>query len=159
MKYLSKYKESIIYDADLKKFAPSKLSIIQNGNYNCTIGNIMKNSDMLQITYVSKSEFGEPDTLEIDLYFLKVLNKIKIDVDITWGDKMVAEFSITPPNNVSLIEDTTYRSKFDKSPEDIFAFHNESLKKLVEFFNMLDKDINLTVDDFKFLDKYDDYFS
>jgi hypothetical protein len=67
---------------------------------------------------------------------------------------MVSEFSVESPNNVSVIQNTTYRSKFNTS--EIFAFTDESLKQFVDFLNKFNG-MKLDVTDFKFLDKYDDY--
>ena len=75
MKYIRKFNESIdIYNIDWKSIVPKSLSVIKdNRTTSFTIGNIMKNFDMIQITYDTTGGeiWGYPDTLEFDLYFAK----------------------------------------------------------------------------------------
>lgn len=146
-----KWNESLIYDGTWKKFLPEELSIIKgNDIYHFHRGNIMTHSDMLQITYSIKEEiFGFPDTLEIDIYFLKVDSKIKMDIDITLGDEVVSEFSVYPPDKVDIIQHTTIGSKFDPS-NSIFAFDKKSLQLFINFLNKFNG-LNLSVENFKFL--------
>ena len=160
MKYIRKFFESVnIYDVDWHTLAPKSLCFKKADNNLCFgLGNVMKHFDMIQITYEAASgeEWGMPDTLEFDLYFLKPQNThFKIDVDITFGDLMVSEFSLMAPNKVDVIQYTSYHSKWDPS-ETVFGFDDESLKKIVDMFNKLD-DFNLDVDQFKFLDKRDNW--
>jgi hypothetical protein len=114
----------------------------------------MKNGDMVQATYDSNI-WGFPSTLEFDFYFLKVNKDFKIDIDITLGDAMVSEFSIEKPNKVNVIQYTSWRSKSDLS-NTVFALEDKSLKSFVDFLNKF-VGFDLSVDDFKFLDKYDNY--
>lgn len=154
MKYLRRFNEQLlsIYDPSWEKLLPTELSIIKDKNkYSFTKGNVMLHSDMLQITYsIKESIFGFPDTLELDIYFLKVDGKIKMDVDITLGDEVVSEFSIYPPNNVSVIQDTSLGSKFDPS-NTVFAFDGTSLQKFIDFLNKFNHGLNLNIENFKFL--------
>lgn len=73
MKYLKRFNERLyIYDPAWESFLPNQIIVIK-GQYNeiqrvrYTRGNIMLNSDMIQITYYFEGE-GAPDTLEIDIY-------------------------------------------------------------------------------------------
>ncbi len=104
---------------------------------------------------------GEPDTLEIDLWIMKDNNgkvadpKIpKLNVDISYGDSMVSTFTIEHPKNVGVVHYTGKHSKYD--PDTFFAFQDDSLKELVEFFNKFGYE--LSVSDFKFLDKDPDSY-
>ena len=125
--------------------------------------NIMLHSDMVQITYASTPMdgqesgeiWGSPDTLEFDIYFAKEDNKIILNVDITYGDAMVCEFSIESPNKVKVVEYTSYHSKFDPS-NTVFALVDESLQSFINFLNNF-SGMKLKKEDFKFLDQYDDY--
>lgn len=151
-------------------------------------GNVMLNADMVQITYYQQ-DWGAPDTFEIDIYFVrddynkrsndstfviksggylsyetssdKMNQNIRLDVDMTFGDEMACEFSIDRQYGVKLYQHTTYGSKFDPS-NTLFAIEDESLQKLVNFFNRFDIDNpktthndknigNLTISDFEFL--------
>ena len=160
MKYIRKFFESVsIYDIDWKTLAPKSLCFKKGEHNICfNLGNVMKHFDMIQITYTVNDgeEWGMPDTLEFDLYFLKHEGKhFKMDVDITFGNLMVSEFSLLAPNIVSVIQYTSYHSKWDPS-ETVFGFDDESLKKIVELFNKIDG-FNFTFDQFKFLDQRDNW--
>ena len=162
MKYIRKFFESVnIYDVDWQKLAPNSLCFKKGDRNVCfKLGNVMKHFDMIQITYDTSDgeEWGMPDTLEFDLYFLKPEGKhFKMDVDITFGNLMVSEFSLIAPNIVNVIQYTSYHSKWDPS-ETVFGFDDESLKKIVELFNKIDG-FNFTVDQFKFLDQRDNWRS
>ena len=147
-----------IYDKSWESLLPEKLSInYHQKTYSFKKGNVMLNGDMVQITYDSGSEiWGAPDTLEFDIYFVKdtVTNNIRLDIDITYGDMMACEFSVDYPNKVKVIEYTSHHSKTDTS-NTIFALEDESLKGFVDFLNKFG--LKLSVSDFKFLDKYDNY--
>jgi hypothetical protein len=111
----------------------------------------MNHADMVQIMYEPKDEsWGDPDDLEFDMYFVMDGN-IRVDIDITFGDLMVSEFSLESPNKVSVIEYTSYGSKFDPT-NTVFAFTEESLQDLINFFNHVDNRFELTRDKFNFLD-------
>lgn len=154
MRYLRRFNEQLlsIYDPSWEKLLPTELSIIKDKDkYSFVKGNVMLHSDMLQITYsIKESIFGFPDTLEIDIYFLKLDGKIKMDIDITLGDEVVSEFSILPPNKISVIQDTSLGSKFDPS-NTVFAFDKNSLQRFIDFLNKFNHGLNLNIENFKFL--------
>lgn len=157
MKYLKSYIlfESIIYDVNWKSIVPKELIVLKDGEHKFTLGNIMKNTDMVQVTYEnSNNEWGVPSTLEIDLYFSQN-PKMRIDIDMTWGDAMACEFYVDSPSEVGVIEYTSFRSKTDPS-NTIFALDNKSLKDFIDFLNRFDG-FKLDVSQFKFLDQFDNY--
>jgi len=157
MRYLKNYIlfESNIYDIDWKSILPKEMVVLKDGEHSFKLGNVMKNADMVQVTYEnSNNEWGAPSTLEIDFYFSEN-PKIRIDIDITWGDAMACEFYIESPNKVGITEYTSFRSKTDPS-NTIFALDNNSLKEFVDFLNKFDG-FKLDVSQFKFLDQFDDY--
>jgi hypothetical protein len=146
-----------IYHYDWKANLPKTMTIIQkNKKVYFELGNVMMHFDMVQCTY-ENHEWGYPDTLEFDFYFLKDVTKknFKIDIDITLGDAMVCEFSLESPNKVNVIEYTSWGSQTDPS-NTVFALQDESLKDFINFLNLFDG-FSLDVSDFKFLDKYDNY--
>lgn len=148
-----------IYHYDWQNNLPKSITIIQRGKeLTFERGNVMMHFDMIQCTY-ENHEWSYPDTLEFDFYFLKPYNKnhYKIDIDITLGDAMCCEFSLEAPNKVSVIEYTSWKSKTDPS-NTVFALEDESLKEFVDFLNNF-SGFELTVNDFKFLDKYDNFIS
>lgn len=164
MKYLKKFESysqsNMIYDVDLSRILPEEFTIQEYGTHTFKRGNIMKNSDMFQITYVNiENEWGYTDTLEIDLYTVQdaTTKSIKFDVDITLGDFVVSEFSLEPPNKIHVIQNMTYGTKFCKDCKDcIFSFTDESVEKLVDFFNHFEN-INITTNDLRFLNNRDDW--
>jgi hypothetical protein len=160
VKHLVRFNESVdIYQVDWHNIAPKELTVIKDDRQTqFEVGNIMKHFDMVQVTYDTKGGeiWGVPDTLEFDLYFVKPggkLNKdIRIDVDITYGNLVVSEFSITSPNIVNVIQYTSYHSKFDPS-NTVFAFDEESLSKIIKFLNSFNG-VDVQRDQFNFLDEY-----
>jgi hypothetical protein len=127
--------------------------------------NIMLHSDMVQITYAStplnSDEQGEiwgtPDTLEFDIYFAKdnETNKVRLTVDITYGDDMACEFTVESPNKIKVVEYTSHHSKFDPS-NTVFALVDDSLQSFINFLNRFEG-MKLKKEYFKFLDQYDNY--
>ena len=155
-----------IYDERWKSELPEFITINYHGElYKFKKDNIMLHSDMVQITYAStpmdSKESGEiwgtPDTLEFDIYFTKdnETNKVRLTVDITYGDAMVCEFSVEAPNKIKVIEYTSYHSKFDPS-NTVFALVDDSLQSFINFLNNF-SGMKLKKEDFKFLDQYDNY--
>jgi len=127
--------DEMIYNDHFQDLLPPTLMVSKDGHK--TIykkGNVMKHSDMLQIVY-SSDEWGVPGDLELDLYFIQN-GDLKLDVDVTYGDLMVWEFSLEKPNKYLLIQKV-----------DDFKFEEESLKSLIPFFNQLD--FSFTVNDLK----------
>ena len=157
MRYLKNYIlfESNIYDIDWKSILPKEMIILKDGEHSFKLGNVMKNADMVQVTYENSSnEWGVPSTLELDFYFSEN-SKMRIDIDITWGDAMACEFYIESPSKVGVTEYTSFRSKTDTS-NTIFALDTNSLKEFVDFLNRFDG-FKLDVSQFKFLDQSDNY--
>lgn len=150
----------LIYNKDWEKELPKTMTINYKGNLlSFKKGNIMLLGDSVQVTYqgLSENPWGSPDCLEFDLYFTKqdLTQKIKIDIDITLGDLMVCEFSIEQPNKISLIQHTTYHSKFDPS-DTVFALEDKSLKEFIVFLNKF-SGFKLSRYDLRFLDKIDNW--
>jgi hypothetical protein len=165
MKYLRRFNENIsIYDPKWEALLPDELTVVKGydneiKNHLFKKGNVMLNADMVQITYENqKHEWGYPDTLEIDIYFAKDVesDSIKLDVDITWGDEVASSFTIQAPDKIKIGQYTSYHSKFDPS-NTVFGFDDKSLNKFIEFLNRFNHGIELSIDDFKFLDQYNDY--
>lgn len=165
MKYLMSFNEMVnsenpvlIYDIDLRQIMPDTLEVEHYGNHKFKLGNIMKNADMIQITYVNESsEWGYTDCLEFDIYMVNDVdkNKMRLDIDITLGDFVVSEFSIDAPNKIKVIEHMTYRSKFCRDCP-IFALTDESVEKLASAISKIDG-FQITPYDIRFLNNKDDY--
>jgi hypothetical protein len=100
MKHLKKFKtfESVkevsILDKDIENHFPKSLTIItDNGEFKFQKSSITREIDILRVLY-TQNKWGESDTLQIDLHFVKKQNNTKILVDVTYGDFMASEFSI-----------------------------------------------------------------
>jgi len=169
MKHLKKFNEHSIsiFSQEWKKLLPECLNLItHNGRFDLNKTDLILNGDLIQIPYyqntVSKSNDplsdGEPDYLEIDIHLVKVNDgkeanpdTLKLNVDITYGDAMMSEFTIEAPNKVKVNHYTSFNSLYDK--ETIFAFDDTTITDLVNLFNRMSNKFKLTKDDFKFLDK------
>jgi hypothetical protein len=141
-------------------------------------GNVMIHYNMLQITYDTDG-WAIPDTFEIDIYFVEDdakemrtdlthvmkssvvvgeieggtenIRNLRLDVDMTFGDQMACEFSLSD-SGVSLIQHSTKGSKFDPT-DTIFALSDESLKDLIDFFNSFNLKRKFEVQELHFLEK------
>lgn len=170
MKHLSafsKFNENIsVFSQDIKKLIPNELNIINdNGQWLLKKKDIMIHSNLLQIVYYHNTfqksgnalSDGEPDYLEFDIHMVKE-NKgynsnpdsLRLNIDITYGDAMIFEFTIDPPNKVNVHHYTGINSKYD--PKSKFYFSDDSIKKLVNFFNRFNNNYKLTDKNFTFLD-------
>lgn len=173
MKHLKRFFEHGIsyFDQNIKRVIPNKLEIVtDNGNYSLTRCDLMLNGDLIEIVYYHNTPSknngdvlvdGEPDYLDFDIHVMKKNNgmesnpdTLRLDVDITYGDAMVSEFSIEMPNKVDVIHYTGKGSKYD--PDTFFGFTDESLDSLVSFFNSFG--FKLSKEDFKFIDKENDEY-
>ena len=81
---------------------------------------------------------------------------LKLNIDITYGDAIPSSFTIEAPNKVQTHDYTGENSVVD--PKTMFAFTQESLQKLADFFNRWDEKFNVSVEDFKFLDTNKDSY-
>jgi len=149
--------ETLMYDVDWHGLLPQTMVVLKDGIHEFKLGNIMKHSDMVQVTYENQKDVcGVPETLEFDFYFSKN-SSMRIDVDVTWGDAMACEFYVEAPSKIGVIQYTSYGSKTDPS-NTVFALDDPCLSELVFFINRLDG-FKLSVDQFDFLDKRDNYDS
>lgn len=180
MKWLKKFNESnySIFDSEgWKKLLPEKLILVtSSGNWELSLPkenygmghptNITNLMNGLQIAYSQKTptieggnvlKDGEPDQLGIDIDIMKDNDgtsanpdTLKLNVSISYGDAMSAEFVVRKPNNIDVINYNGFNSKLD--PETCFGFEDESIDGLVNFFNSWGYQLGKS--DFTFLDKY-----
>ena len=174
MKHLKKFYEHniSIFNQDWKKLLPETLSIVtDNGEFTLTKKDLMINGDLLQFAYYQNTPEknggdvladGEPDYLEFDIHVMKKNDgssanpdNLRLDVDITYGDSMVSEFSIEKPNKVDVIHYTGKGSIHDS--KSFFGFTDKSLLDITNFFNTFG--YNLTTKDFLFIDKTNDDYN
>ena len=163
-----------IFDKEVwVKLLPKKLTIVDNsGTYelvysDCSVNGV---SHKVEIMYFHSTPNnpndvnidGEPDTLQFDIHMVKTNDgtdanpdNLKLNIDVTYGDAMVSQFSISKPDQIEVGQYNGFGSKYDK--ETFFGFEDESIKDLVEFFNRLG--FELSVKDLVFIDKYPDSYT
>ena len=163
MRHLKIFNESegvSIFSQEIKNFFPDKIYIsTTHGDWELDKNDLMLNGDLIQMAYYhnpSKESNdalsdGEPAYLEFDIHIDRNERGIKLLVDITYGDSMVSEFSIEAPNKINVIHYTGINSKYD--PETYFGFTDETINDLVNLFNSFNHGLELSSDDFKFIDK------
>lgn len=156
MKYLQKFEnytgDTNLYNKDWEKFLPEIITVYKAGkSYTFKKDNTLLNADWINISY-KNNLYGEPNSLMFDVYYAfdDGLNTTKLDVDITYGDLMVSEFTIAAPNKIIVGEYTSYGSKFDPSNTE-FALDDNTLRCLVNYFNAFDNGIKINLDDLNFL--------
>jgi len=170
MKYLKLYEEFerriSTFDQDIKMLLPKEIHIESTyGKHTLKKKDIMLNGDLIQIAYhhdtaTAKNDVsadGEPDFLCIDIHTLKENdgseangNKLRLNVDITYGDAVVFSFTIDEPNKVETHHYTGIGSIHEEETK--FHFEDDTLEELITFFNRFSDNYKLTKDDFKFLD-------
>jgi len=167
MIFLKKFNESdniTIYDEKVKKSFPNELEIYtSDGNYKLIKSDITRENDIIRAFYYQNTandgdvtKDGEPDTLSLDIHFVKNENGFKTLVDIIYGDQMKSEFSIESPNKITIAHYNGIGSVADKYSQ--FGFEDKSINDLVKFFNNFNFGYKLSSDDFKFIDKYPDTY-
>lgn len=163
-----------IFDKEVwKRILPKKITIIDNaGTYelvysDCSINGV---THKVEVTYFHSTitgpndvnKDGEPDYLQFDIHMVKTNDgtdanpdNLKLNVDLTYGDAMISQFSIEMPGKVEVGLYNGYGSKYDK--ETFFGFDDNSIKDLVNLFNRLG--FKLSEKDFTFIDKYPDSYT
>ena len=156
------------FDQDIKSFLPEEINIETTyGKHTLKKSDVMLNGDLIQITYYQNTPEenddnvtadGEPDYLCFDIHTIKENDgseangdNLRLNIDMTYGDAMVSEFTIEAPNKGVPHHYTGANSLYD--PKFVFGFDDKSLQAFVDFFNRFSDNYNLTKDDFKFLDK------
>lgn len=156
-----------IFDKEAwRKYLPQKLKLVtDNGYFELDQTDLTINGDLIQVIWYQKTfegpndvnNDGEPDTIEFDIHTVKTNDgteanpdNLKLNIDITYGDSMVSEFTISMPGEINVTHYNGFGSKYDKETE--FGFEDETIKELVEFFNRFG--FELDTKDFTFIDKY-----
>ena len=164
-----------IFDDNWTKLLPKELTIItHNGEFNLKakgldtehgypgIYNLMNSVSFIYDQNTVENEDGdvtadgEPDTLQFDITMVKdndgsesnPLNSLRLNIDLTYGDAMMYEFTIDYPNQVNVHHYNGKDSLHD--PETHFGFTDESLQELITFFNRFG--FTTTAKDFTFMD-------
>lgn len=175
-------KISIFDKENWKKYLPQKIKLItensinlfkeeksKNDYFELKLKDVIVNDNLLQITWYQKTfigpndvnDDGEPDYLGFDIHMVKDNNgydanpdKLKLNCDVTYGDAMVSQFTISKPGQIKVGHYTGYNSKYDK--ETFFGFDDDTIIDFLNFFNRFG--FKLKKEDFKFIDKYKDSY-
>jgi len=176
IKKFNENKISIFDSSEWVKLLPKKLTIInQNGEFTLDVKSLEPGDDgypgiynLMNCVSVMYSQStldkkdddptadGEPDNLQFDITMVKdndgtesnPSNSLRLNIDLTYGDSMMYEFTIDYPNKVNVHHYNGKDSLYD--PETYFGFSDESLKELVTFFNRFG--FETTTGDYKFID-------
>lgn len=163
-----------IFDKEVwGNYLPKKLTIVtDNGTYelvysDCSVNGV---TNKIEIMYFHSTptgpndvnKDGEPDMLQFDIHMVKTNDgtesnpdNLKLNIDITYGDAMMSQFTIEMPGKTEVGHYNSYNSKYDK--ETFFGFEDQSIKDLVKVFNRLG--FELEPKDFTFIDKYPDSYT
>lgn len=154
-------------DPKLREIVPQKLTIItSNGEFELELSDCWVQFPKICLTYWHSTpektgdvlSDGEPDYLGFDLNIVKNSKNFEINVENTYGDTMMFEYKIVPPNSIIIGHYNGYKSKFD--PNYVFSYREDSIEELIKFFNSFTFGTSLTRDKFNFLDiKPDSYKS
>lgn len=159
MKYLKKFLEhkiSIFDKSWFEKLLPEELEVItSNGLFNMNKSQMTMTLNLIRFSYVQYEE-GEPCFLVFDIHLTKDNNGeerdsdlLRLNVDITYGNRMASSFVIEKPNKVKIVVYDGKDSKYD--PENTFGFTDKSLEDLIRFFNSFG--YTITMEDLEFIDK------
>jgi hypothetical protein len=163
IKTYEQFSEQQLLTEEFEKYLPEKLTIVKQidnekliRDFTISADNIMRHANMTQVTYIAdKKLYGHPDEMSIDIYYYHMNDKIKLTFDIIYGDFTSSEFSCQPPNEVNVIEYTSYHSKFDPS-NTIFALDDKSIQKICDFINEIDG-FEISPEHLNFLDVRDNF--
>lgn len=163
MKFLKQFNEVkriLAYDEKVIDALPKQLSIYtSDGSFTFDLGNSTRETDVLRASYSRQTSYkdGEPDSLSLDIHFLKNENGFKTIVDIIYGDNIKHQISIEAPNKITVGNYNGIRSVNDPSTQ--FGFEDISIRNLCRFFNNFNFGYNLTPSDLKSIDKYPDSYN
>jgi GMP synthase-like glutamine amidotransferase len=151
---------------NIRERFPQTLSCYtDHGTFTYKLGDCTREGDILRAAYNGSTyektgnplDDGEPDFIGLDIHFMSQNNQLKTNVIITYGDAVVSEFNMLPPNKVKVGHYEGIDSM--ASPETHFGFNDNSLRDIVKLFNSFDKSYKFTTNEFKFIDKYLDSYT
>ncbi len=162
---INESKKISVLDPNFRDLIPPTMDIItSNGKFSLKLSDVQMTFPKLWFTYHHSTpeisgnvlSDGEPDFLGFDFNFQKQDDKFEINVENTYGDAMMFEFKLTPPNVVQVGHYNGVNSKFD--PNYAFAYSEKSISDLIDFFNRFTIGLQLTREDFNFLDSRRDSY-
>lgn len=162
MKWLRTFENFKHMLPDFKDKLPNEITIHTNdGNFTLKKSDVTLESDIVRVTYHHSTlqkngnslADGEPDYVGMDFHIIQ--SPLKIITDVTYGDSIVSEFSITE-KGIEVGDYHGINSKLDSKTH--FGFSDNTIKNLITFYKNLG-DFKLDPNDFKFIDKYPDSYN
>ena len=154
---IKRFNESLI-TSGLENGIPKKLELYTHfGNFNYLLINVLNDGHVIKGIYHKQykvSDEGlvenEADRLTLQFNFHTENGELKILGQILHGGSLKYEYSMLKPNILRLISYDGFGSRMDSDSK--FGFGDDTVKSLVRFINSFG--FKLTIDNFKFLDKY-----
>lgn len=150
---------------NIRNLFPKKIQVYtEHGTFNYDLGDVTREALIVRAAYNGSTyqktdnalADGEPDFVCFDIHFINEGKKLKLAIDITYGDSMVSQFTMIEPNVIKIGKYEGIDSKL--APETHFGFSDKTLNNLIELFNKFNDNFKFTKNDFKFLDKYPDTY-
>jgi hypothetical protein len=148
-----------VFSTNIKDLLPRVINLKNsNGEYKLELTDCQMVPPKIQVVYHQDTDStnGEPDYFCMDIHIVNEDGKYCLNIDMTYGDAMMFEFRVVPPNDVDVYHYNGYDSKFD--PEYEFSLTDESIGDLIDLIHQFDFGFSLTRDKFNFLDGRKDSF-
>jgi anthranilate/para-aminobenzoate synthase component II len=154
---IKRFYESLI-TSGLENEIPKKLELYTHtGNFNYLLINVLNDGHVIKGVYHKQHKMSdeglvenESERLTLQFNFHTENGELKILGQILHGGSLKYEYSMLKPNILRLINYDGFGSRMDSDSK--FGFDDETVKSLVRFINGFG--FKLTIDNFKFLDKY-----
>jgi len=164
---IKKFNEDLDYmKDDIKSHFPKNLELYTTyGTHDYVLSDITRENSILRVTYFVNTPDetggdvladGDPDLMTFDIHVINKQSGVKLNVDMTHGDRMIYEFTIEAPNKVNV---HFYDGIGSKSDEDThFGLSDKSLDDMIKVFSSFNSNFKLDRKDFTFMDKYPDSY-
>jgi GMP synthase-like glutamine amidotransferase len=164
MRWIKTFEKFRFLKEEFEDNFPESIKIYtENGSFELVKSDFTREIDVIRCSYWHNTAIdgrvwhdGEPDLLMFDIHFHRNEKGLKTLIDITYGDKMVSEFSIQAPNEIQVILYNGFNSKLDRETQ--FGFEDETLKDICNLINKFSEEYKVKVEDLTFIDKYPDSY-
>ena len=165
--FIKRFNENFDYmNQDIRGIFPKELELYTTyGTHDYVLSDVTRENSILRVTYFVNTPDetgnnvladGDPDLMTFDIHIVNTNNGVKLNIDMTHGDRIVYEFTIESPNIVKV---HFYDGIGSKSDEDThFGLSDESLDAMIKVFSTFNSNFKLDRKDFTFMDKYPDSY-
>lgn len=166
---IKRFNENLDYmKDDIRDHFPKNLQLYTSyGTHDYVLSDITRENSILRVTYFVNTPDetggdvladGDPDLMTFDIHVITDTrtNEIKLNVDMTHGDRVIYEFTIEAPNIVKVHFYDGIGSKADEDTH--FGLSDESLDAMIKVFSSFNTNFELSRKDFTFMDKYPDSY-